>query len=394
MGIRREVNRTVVVVLASLLACTPSRALVSLNDGHDHVYVTGSMTMGWDSNIFANSESKSDYTVSTSILAEYQRRAGWIGVNANFGVDATRFNVFSRENFANPHFGVELTKQTGRTTGSLNVNVSRQSRADAAENLRTTSWNYNVGLNFKYPIVTIYTLSGQAGYSNVKYTTGVFPELATYTAGANLIRIFSTERDVSLGYRYRRSETSTSSSYDDHAFTVGMNGKLIRGINGSLTAGYQFRIPHGFTADGKPQQPFSSWTAAGSATYALGKRGSLTGSLSKDFSTTAVDATVDNTTASLDLSYAYSSHWSASLTGSGGDTRFLGDSGRVDFGVRIPPTGNQRHDDFLSASAGVNYSMNEHLKVGANYTWFKNWSNLSVAEFIRTAYSVTVNSRW
>ena len=131
MGNWREVNRWVAVVLASTLACAPARALVSLNDGHDHLYVTGTVAMGWDSNLFANSEGKSDATISTSVSADYQRRAGWIGVNANVGVDATRFNVFSRENFANPHFGLELTKQTGRTTGSLNVNIARQSRADA-----------------------------------------------------------------------------------------------------------------------------------------------------------------------------------------------------------------------------------------------------------------------
>jgi len=391
----REAKGAVAIVLACWLACSPAYALVSLNDGHDHIYVTGSVAMGWDSNVFANSESKSDYTVSSSVSAEYQRRAGWIGVNANIGVDATRFGVFSRENFANPHMGLELTKQTGRTTGSLNLNVSRQSRADAAENLRTTSWNYNVGLNFRYPIVTIYTLSGQMGYANVKYVNGVFPELATYTASANLIRIFSTERDVSLGYRYRRSETSVNSSYDDHAFTVGLSGKLLRGINGSLNAGYQFRVPHGFLEDGKPQQPFSSWTASGSATYALSKRASITGSLSKDFSTTATDSTVDSTTANVDLSYAYSSHWSASAGVSAGDSRFLGTGGRILIAIGPPPLfGPQRHDDFITANASLNYSMNDHFKVAASYTWFKNWSNLQFAEFVRSAYSLNMSSRW
>ena len=40
----------------------------------------------------------------------------------------------------------EFTKQTGRTTGSLSLSASRESRADAAVNLRSTSWNIPVGL--------------------------------------------------------------------------------------------------------------------------------------------------------------------------------------------------------------------------------------------------------
>jgi len=394
MTIRREVKLGMAACLSLSLACAPARALVALNDGHDRLYVTGSMAFGWDSNIFANSAAQSDHTVSTSVVAEYQRRAGWIGVNASIGLDASRYNVFTEENFANPHLSLELTKQTGRTTGSFTLNASRESHADAAVNLRTTSWNYAAGLNFKYPIVTIYTLSGQIGYSGVKYVTGVFPELSTYSASANLIRIISSERDLSLGYRYRHSATSIDSTYDDHAFTVGLSGKLLRGINGTLSAGYQFRMPHGFTDQGKPQEPFSSWTASGSATYTVSKRMSLTGTISKDFSTTATDASVDNTTASLDLQYAYSSHWTASAGVNAGDSRFLGQAGRNVISTDPLVLGAQRHDDFVSTEASIHFSLNDHLKIAATYTWFKNWSNLSFAEFVRNAYGLNVSSRW
>lgn len=382
-------------MLAILLACPPAHALVSLNDGHDHLYVTGSMAMGWDSNLFANSEAKSDYTVSTSIVADYQRRAGWIGVNATVAIDSARYNVFQSQNFNNPRLSMELTKQTGRTTGSLTLSAARQSRADAAVNVRTTSWNYNAGLNFRYPIVTIYTLSGQIGYSGIKYVDSIYPDLSTYSASVDLIRLLSTERDLSVGYRYRRSETSISSSYDDHSVNAGLSGKLIRGVNGSLRVGYQVRVPHGFTEDGKQQPTFSSWTASGSSTYALNKRMNFTGTLAKDFSTTATDTSVDTTTATLDFQYAYSSHWTLSLSASGGDSRFIGDSGRVVISLGPPLVlGPSRHDQFATANASLNYSMNEHLKIAASYAWFKNWSNLAFADFVRTSYNLNVSSRW
>jgi hypothetical protein len=392
---RQDYYRALAVMLASLLACAPAHALVSLNDGHDHVYVTGTVGFGWDSNVFANSNAESDSTMNATVVADYTRRAGWIGVNASVAVDATQYSHFSSESFRNPRFSAELTKQTGRTTGSLTLSAARQSRADAAVNIRTTSWNYATGLSFRYPIVTIYTLSGQLGYSTVKYENNQFPQLSTYSASADLIRVFSTERDVMLGYRYRHGQTSTASSYNDHAVTAGLTGKLIRGINGSVRFGYQLRQPNGYTDNGMPAKTYHSWTASGSTTYAFNKRLNFTGTLAKDFSTTATDVSVDTSTASLDAQYAFSSHWTFSGNVSGGDSRFLGDAGRTIIHQGPPLVlGPSRHDDYVTASVSANYSLNEHLKVSAAYIWFKNWSTSSFADFVRTSYNLNVASRW
>lgn len=383
-------------MLALSLACTPAHALVSLNDGHDHIYVTGNVGWAWDSNLFANSDAKADSSQTASIVAEYQRRAGWIGVNVNAQVESAVYNHYTAENFNNPKVELELTKQTGRTTGSITLSASRDSRADAAVNIRTTSWNYATGLNFRYPIVTIYTLSGQLGYSTVKYAGDVFPQLSTYTASFDLIRLYSTERDVMLGYRFRREETSINTTFDDHAFTAGLTGKLIRGLNGSLRAGYQIRVPHGAEPGAMQDSTFGSWTASASASYPINKRLNFTGSIAKDFSTTANDLSVDTTTTAIDADYAFSSHWTFSANGGFGDSRFLGVGGLREVSAGPPPiyVGPRRHDQYLTASLSANYSLNEHLKVSASYAWFKNWSTLTFADFVRSSYNLNLSSRW
>jgi hypothetical protein len=383
------------MLLVLALICPPAGALVSLNDGHDHIYVTGSVGYAWDSNVNANSDEQGDSSLTSTIVAEYTRRAGWIGVNGSITLEAARYNRLTSEDFNNPKFALELTKQTGRTTGSMTLSAARQSRADAAVNLRSTSWNYASGVNFRYPLAGIYTLSGNAGYALTKYVDAVFPDLATYTAGADVIRILSTERDLSFGYRYRRSETSVNSAYDDHSATVGLTGKLIRGVNGSIRGGYQVRVPHGFSTVTGPEPEFGSWTASGTATYAFSKRTTFTGTLAKDFSTTANTLSVDTLTAILDMQHAFSSHWTLSASVSGGDSRFLGDANRkvISLGpplVLAPP----RHDEFVSASLSMNYALNEHLKMAASYTWFRNWSNESYADFVRSGYNLNVSSRW
>ncbi len=394
---REAFNSAIAIVLALSLLCSPARALVSLNDGHDHINVIASAGTSWDSNVYANREARSDHTVNTSVVAEYTRRAGWIGVNGTVAIDSTRYNVFKSENFNNPRFNVEFTKQTGRTTGSLTLAAARQSRADAAVNVRSTSWNYNAGFNYKYRIANLYTLSGHFGYSFIDYVANstTFPDLATYTASVDLIRVFTTERDISLGYRFRKIETAENASYDDHAVNAGLSGRLISGVMGSLRAGYQVRSPHGFLPFGIPQPKFSSWTASGSATYALNKRTNFTGSVGKDFSTTANDVSVDTSTASLIADFAYNSHLTLNASVTAGDSRFLGDAGKVIVSLGPPPVlGDSRHDKFLSANASVAYSLNQHLKASLGYTWFRNWSNSSFADFARETYDFSVSSGW
>lgn len=379
-------------MLAALTACPPSHALVALNDGRDRIYVNGSLTVAHDSNVFASNGSAGDYVYSTAVSADYTRRAGWIGVNGTVGVTSSKFAEVEGQDFANPSLGLEFVKQSGRTTGSLTMHAQRQSRADAAVNTRVESWNYTTGLGVKYPISGANTLAGNFAYNNTDYTgSSLFSDLQTYSAGLDLFHVFSTERDLLAGYRYRSGETSHATSFTDHSFTVGVSGKIVRGIKGSVRAGYQVRVPDG----GPTSQRFSSWTSSGSLAYSLSKKASLSATLAKDFSTTATDSFVDTLTASLDFQYAYSSRWSFVSGVSYGDSRFLGDSGRVVISLGPPLVlGPERRDSYASWNATLNYSLNEHLKMSAGYTWFRNWSTSAFADFVRAGYSVSVSTRW
>lgn len=389
---RREFRAALAVLLATCVACPPSHALVTFNDSHDRIYVNGSFGISGDSNIFANSDNASDVVYSSGVSLEYTRRAGWIGVNAGASAGASWFGKHKSQNFNNPSYNLELTKQSGRTTGSFTLSGARESRADAAVNLRSTSWNYNAGLNAKYPAGN-YTFTGNLGYSSRKFLDETFfANLATYSTSVDVFRILPSERELIGGYRYRYSETSRSTSTSDHALNIGVSGKLIRGVVGSLRAGFQTRIPRG----GPPGEgKNSSWTASGSTSYAISKKISLAGNLSKDYSTTATSASVDVISASVNTTYAHTSRWSLSGSAGWGDTRFLGESGRIVLAVGPPPLlGPSRHDTYANWSASIGYALNEHFKSSFSYSWFQNWSTISYADFVRSSWSMNFSSRW
>jgi hypothetical protein len=391
MKLAQEIRTGLAVLLTATLACPPAQALVTLNDGRDRIFVTGSFSATHDSNVFANSENQGDIVYSTSVVAEYTRRAGWIGVNGTVAVSASKFGDHQDQNFSNPSYSLEFTKQSGRTTGKISLSGARESRADAALNMRSTAWNYSSGIDVKYP-AGANTFTGNFVYASNRYVDNtLFADLATYTMGTDMIHILPAERELVVGYRYRYSETSFNTSTTDQSVTAGINGKIIRGVVGSLRGGWQRRVPHGALGQGA----FSSWTLSGATSYAFSKRLNASLQVGKDFSTTATDSSVDVTSASIDTSYAVTSKLGLNLSSGWGLTHFLGENGRIVLQPGPPIVrGAQREDTYATWSAGLNYAFAEHLKFGANYTWFENWSTSSFADFVRASWSFSASSRW
>lgn len=404
MNYWRELRAGLALLLAVSLACAPAHALVTLNDSHDHIFVTGTFGVSHDSNIFASQNSAGDFVFTEGLTAEYTRRAGWIGVNATVAVGAAQYGKLKTENYKNPSYSMELTKQSGRTTGSFTLSGARESRADSAINIRSNSWNYATGLNFKYPVNERFTVSGSLNYASRKYIERTnLANLSTYAVNTDVFYILTNERDLVGGYRYRYSQTSKNTSSTDQAVTAGVSGRVITGINGSFRVGYQTRTPHGNDGSGKrDNSSYSGLTASSAVSYSFNRKLSLNGTLSKDYSTTATDTSTDSTTAGLDLTYAYSAHWNFMLGSGWGDTRFLGEKGRIVLkagdSTVTPPIpdilGVNRHDNYATWSFTAAYSLNEHFKVNFAYSWFENWSTVAFADFIRNSWSVSLSSRW
>ena len=364
------------VILAALIACPPAHGLVSIDDGKNQLYITAGANFAWDSNIFASSSSSGDFIYSASLSLDFKRRAGLIGINGSVGIDASQFGKFKGESFQNPHFRAELTKASGRTTGSLTLGAARQSRADTAANLRNESWNYDTGINFKYPVIERYSISGSLNYSLLDYIDNtLFVDLRTYSASVDLYYVYTTERDLMAGYRIRYGETSSNTSFYDHAFTAGISGKILPKVGGSLRVGYQIRQPRGTT-----EGDYKALTASAATTWNASKRIAVATQISKDFSTSSTNINIDATSINTDFRYALSAKM-LFFTGLGyGTNRFLG------------AAGGGRRDTFFTWDIGGNYTMSDHLKVSLSYAYYQNWSSVNFGDFTRNSINLNLSS--
>ncbi|MFM9030757.1 MAG: hypothetical protein ACKOTF_08765, partial [Opitutaceae bacterium] len=305
------------LLLACAAAAPLARALISLDEGRQKIFVNLGASVTEDSNVFMSSDAKRDLVYGTSLSAEYTRRAGWIGVNAAIAVDSSRFSTLRDQDFNNPSLRLELLKQGGRTTGSFNLAASRESRADPSINTRSTYWNVPLGLNVRYPLAGAYTISSGLNFTSRDYLDEkAFASLKTYSASLDVVRIMSSVREAYAGYRFRSSETSRDTSSSDHAFSIGLSGKLIRGLNGNLRAGVQTRSATGRLPG---NDRFTSWFASGSTSYEISRKLRFTGSISKDYSTTATDDIVDTTNLAISARYAATAKINLSLSTSYGE---------------------------------------------------------------------------
>jgi hypothetical protein len=246
---------------------------------------------------------------------------------------------------------------------------------------------YSAGLNLKYPVIERYSLSGGANYSFQSYQdTTALVNLKTYSANLDLFYVYTTERDLSGGYRIRQENTSAGSKNTDHAFTLGLSGKILPKLNGAVNAGYQIRNSrdslHDPSMHGILESQYTSWTSSISLTWSLSKRFSVNGQLSKDFNTTSTNFTTDTLMTSLDAQYTFSAKFSASAGVTFSKNRFLG------------PSSDGRIDTFFSSHFGLNYSLNDHFKASLTESFSTNWSTNSYADFSRNSTTLSLSSRW
>lgn len=361
-----------------VLGLSPARALINLDGQRNQLFVFGSVAFGYDSNIFSDQNARGDYTVTGAVGAEIKRRAGIIAVNATGTLNYVAYGSYSDENSFNPNFSLEFNKSTGRTTGALTISAYRESRSDSAVNLRTNSWNFPVGLSLKYPVNDRYYLTSQTTYLRRRYVdTTALANYTDYSQALDVFYVYTSKLDLLGGYRIRVSKTSIGDNTYDHWFNVGASGGLFAKLNGTVRLGYQFRNISGGTSDN-----YSHLNALAAITWPVTRKINLNGSLSRDFSTIATGASVDSTSASLRATYSF--------------TRKIEFNGGLAFGVNrflgTPPP--ERRDTFFSYDVGAHYRMNEHLQVGASYTYFRNWSTFALSDFDRHGFSLDVSSRY
>ena len=368
--------------LAAWLTIIPSaQALLNIDGTRNQLFVFGGVTFGYNSNIFSQANASGDSTLTAEVGAELKRRAGLIAVNSVAKIDFIRYSKYSDENSINPNFSLELNKTSGRTTGAFTLQAYRETRSDTAVNLRTSSWNFPLGLNVKYPINDKFYVTSSTGYLRRTYQDAsvALVNYSDYSEAVDFYYTYTSKLDLLAGYRLRVSRTSSGGRANDHWFSVGATGGLFSKLSGTVRLGYQLRDVRGPST---PSDRYNHFNASASVNWPFTRKLNLAFQVNRDFNTIATGASVDSTSLAARAQYAYNRKVEFNGGVSVGRNEFLG------------TLQGDRRDTFFSWDVGAIYRMNEHLQIAGTYTYLKNWSSANFSDFENHGFSIDISSRY
>jgi hypothetical protein len=366
-------------VLVWIATAPRARALFTFphrdNDGADQIIVTGTYSIGEDTNVFAQRVKKAALTQTAAAEADYTRRAGLISVEASVQMNVGAFIGISGQNYADPSFTLSFTKGQGRTTGTLSFTAAKSNAPDPVANNRAIAWNYSGALALRYPIFDRYFFTNTTTVGGTSYENrNLFSDQQVYSDALAFNVKYDSKLDLNTGYTIAASETSDTNNIAQN-FLLGGTGTILPKLTGSLDLGYAYDAT--YTRHQK-EQTFSSLTGNGSLKWAFSRTLTFSADASKAFGISSTDVVTDTT--------------SAGLIGSGN----IGKRFRTDLGIRyvgtnfVSKNGLGRRDTLIEVPADIGTALTTHVRVNLNYTWMENYSNLFSGKFVRETLTLTL----
>ena len=376
-------SRTSITLLLLWAVATPSaHALLNFNDGTDLVFVTGTYSIGFDTNVFTRAVSKQSTTQSATVSIDYSRVAGVITVNADVSASAGTFGNIRGQDFADPTFSLAFRKRYGRTTGTLALSTRRESQPDPDAGQRTHDAFYSSNLDVRYPVNDRYYLTNAVGYSWKAYLNQpAFSNLAMLNDSMAVNYVFDSKLDLNAGYAFNLSNTSKDSRAFDQSLLFGASGSILPKLSGTISMGLEQRISDSRIGG---HEKFTSFTSGSSVKWLFSRRISFNGQLSDDFSTTSTDINVNRLSGGLNGTASLSTRYICSTGVTGTISNYLGKAGY------ITGTTKNRRDYLFQFDASIGVAITTHIRTTLAYLYMLNTSNDSSASFTRQLVTLTI----
>lgn len=354
------------LLLGITMATQPARALLVFNDGKDQVFVTSTYSIGYDTNVFSQRVAKGALTQAFSFGASYTRKAGLITVNAAFSMNLGQFFGIPGQDYADPTFTLGFNKGVGRTTGGLTFNVTKVNTPDPIANDRAIGWNYGTSLNLRYPVIERFFLTNTTGVSGSSYANEtLFAAQQTYSDGIIMNFIYDSKLDLTAGYNFTLSHTHDTTSYD-HSLNLGANGNVLPKLDGSISVGYSADFNDYTHAK---SEFFSGLDANTSLSWRVTRSLSLTGSVSKAFTISSTDITLDTINYGISAETVLAKRFRTAVAVTYVPTDFLGRAGLG------------RRDRLWEFQPNIGTAITTHIRCNLGYGYLVNYSNFADSAF-------------
>ena len=337
----------------------------------------------YDSAIRSRGDSQEDFVFSFRPSLRYNRSFKNVDVSASLGASNRTYLDYDEYNDTDVFFDFNVSPKaevrTSRLRVSTSLNLSTQTEADDATGEIVTSKNYGASGQVVYDPNRFYDLIGGVSYNkrDPDSVSGSFS--GTETAGANLSISIPRSEYISWSGGVTFSDTSTDGGRADNqtmTYFVGLNGRLLSKLSGSISVGFQNRSSELL------EDQTSPYASAG-LNWQVDELSSVSLSLSQGLGTTLDDRASENFSVRLTANRQLSRDLSGSVYAGYDKDQYEGALTEPD-----------RSDEEYSLGGSIRYSLVRWGSVGLSARYSDQSSTSGIYEFDRVRVAVEFNGTW
>lgn len=303
-------------------------------------------TLGYDSNLFANSEAVGDFLYGGSSFLSFERDAGLLGVAAEAGLRFERFFEESANDSTLPFANLSLVyaPDEGYADGSATLSYAAASQANQDLNTRVDSDQFAAKAAFGYLPTDKWGYRIGVSGSAEQFDDPRFADLEVIGASVDLRHLVSPKLEYAIGAAWRSSTSSGRSGgrdSDDLNLRASARGDLLSKLSGNVSAGWVQRF------GGSGVDDASGVFLDVSVDWPFGEQQALTLAVGSDFDTSPNAETVERLLASLSFSQRFGEKLSQRSGVEAGSASYTG--------------GTDREDTFIGARTAWTYRFTPSL---------------------------------
>lgn len=364
------------LISVSLAGSSVAAPFMAVGDGAE-LFITGSLGVRADDNIFLSSNSESDliFDIAPGIDLTFGKGSQLKGSLAlsdafsnysdNSGLNT---NLFAGD-FVSAYDDGKLKLNFNLSYHELNQNtVDIRPRTPVGQLIRRDV--FSAGGDTEVEISQITSVGGGVSFKHENYKPRGYTDSDELTVPVNFYYKWTPKTDLSIGYRYRDYRVDLGSDSTDHYFNVGARGEFSPKFTGKFTIGLNTRkLDRG--GDDTQLGLDSSFN------YEVSPKTSLQFGASNDFGTSPQGQQQKNFTIGGGVTSKVSEEWSINA----------GLSFRsIDYGTRT--------DDYFEGQLGTSYIVNANIRVVGAYVYRNYSSDLAVNEFKNNVFSISAVFRY
>ncbi len=365
-------NKRISILVTTVALSTAAYAapFLAVGDGAE-LFLTGTVGVRADDNIFLTSNKTSDVILDINP-----------GFDLVFGKDAAAKGHFSYvESFSNYSDNDRLNTSLSAVNFSsayddgkskMNVNAGYNQLNQNTPDVRGLSKRdvFTAGLSGEVSATEKSSVGFGVAYSKTDYKRATLSDLATFTVPVNYYYELNPKIDLSLGLRYRNSDSQLGSDSKDFSYLVGFRGEFSPKLNGSVMVGIGTRD---YSIGGDK----SIFDIDAALNYLASEKTTLQLSASNDFGTAAVGSGQRIFSLGGSVFTKVSDVWSvrAGLTYQS-----------LDYFSRT--------DDYVELQVGADYTVNANVTITGAMAYRDYKSDLAGGGFNNTVFSLAANFRY